>query len=93
MEKLQQLQEQLQVVQGESPTGFAHAVSRKHKIEALEREIAYYEEGECRSIYTIQKKLEDIKTMQEEIDSLERLLSIKKADLKEYVFGSSTISL
>lgn len=93
MKNLQQLKEQLYLLQNEEPTGFAHALRRKSEIEVVEKEIAYYERGEFISIEHIQQKIVEIKELEEKIESCKRQLTVKKSDLKNYIFGDATFNL
>ena len=87
MTKLQELYEQREQLQAKKVTGYASAVKRHHEIAKLQKEIDYFEQGDSISRARVQEDLNEIETLQQEINRLTIQVGEKKRKLMVNVFG------
>ncbi|MHA6261161.1 hypothetical protein ACXYMX_14840 [Sporosarcina sp. CAU 1771] len=87
MTKLQELYTEQKELKERKATSTAGAMQRHQQLANVQREIDYYEQGDSISKAYIQEKVDEISTIQKEIDLLTGTLTEKKRILNEVVFG------
>ena len=87
MTTLQELYAERKQLETKEVTGYAGAMLRHQKLEELQKEIDYYELGDVISRTQIQGDLNEIESLQEEIDRLQAEVTEKRSVLMASIFG------
>ncbi|WP_342527815.1 hypothetical protein MKY84_03625 [Chryseomicrobium sp. FSL W7-1435] len=85
----EQLHQQLEDLKQREVKSYAGAMQRHQQVKALEAKLLYLELGEEISRERVDKAVEEITALEQEIARLSRSIEVKKQDLHCYLFGPS----
>lgn len=85
--KKQQIQQRLEQLKNTEVKSYAGAMQRHQQVKALESQLSYLELGEDVSRVKIDKEVEEITALEQEIARLSRSVEEKKQNLHFYLFG------
>lgn len=83
------LERQLTELKQKEVKSYAGAMQRHQQVKALEAKLHYLDLGEEISRERVDKAIEEITALEQEIARLSRSIEEKKQDLHFYLFGSS----
>ena len=87
MNRLEELYAEKKVIEQQKVNSMASSVMRRQKLNKVEREIKYYEQGNEISRHEIQQQLTEIDELQQRVNQLSAQLANKKSVLMDKVFG------
>lgn len=87
METIEHLQTQKERILREQPRSAAGAMKRHRTLARVQQEIDYFDQGDLLSKKQLQKELQEIANLQQQVDELELQIHTRKQKLLKDTFG------